>query len=51
MSSYRIDERPLRGRELGLAAQVGKRAFFDVGYFGLITRDAFAIRIPKAQGL
>jgi GNAT superfamily N-acetyltransferase len=36
MSSYRIDERPLRGRELGLAAQVGKRAFFDDPFFSFL---------------
>jgi ribosomal protein S18 acetylase RimI-like enzyme len=36
MPRYRIDERPLRGRDLALAAQVGKRAFFDDPFFSYL---------------
>jgi ribosomal protein S18 acetylase RimI-like enzyme len=36
MPSYRIDERPIKGRELSLAAQVGKRAFFDDPFFSFL---------------
>jgi GNAT superfamily N-acetyltransferase len=36
MPAYRIDERPLRGRELAQAAQVGKRAFFDDPFFSFL---------------
>jgi ribosomal protein S18 acetylase RimI-like enzyme len=36
MSSYRIDERPLRGKELAAAAQVGKRAFFNDPFFSFL---------------
>jgi ribosomal protein S18 acetylase RimI-like enzyme len=36
MPTYRIDESPLRGRDLALAAQVGKRAFFDDPFFSFL---------------
>jgi ribosomal protein S18 acetylase RimI-like enzyme len=36
MPRYRIDERPLRGKDLALAAQVGKRAFFDDPFYSFL---------------
>jgi len=36
MPTYRIDERPLRGRDLAAAAQVGKRAFFNDPFFSYL---------------
>ncbi len=36
MPGYRIDERPLSARGLALAAQVGKRAFFDDPFFSFL---------------